>query len=189
LDALTGPTRSDVDRIIGVINRARSWQAANKALAGNGVRFTDDHPDLNRHGALGAADGTEVVLNASFFHRVGSEMLRTTIEHELTHREQMLRAAKTGADPKSVTSRKLASWLDKWGRVNLQRYLSDPLEMQALAYNAVRSAGDRGADVAGRLRSGTLAFDAPLTPRNRKRFGKYAYQIMGQHKPTKPRSD
>lgn len=176
IEKLTGPSQEEVDEILRVIDTSRTWQEANEQLKRFGVEFTDSHPDIVDNNAIGGCTGEWVLLNARHFRYTPTAKWRTVIEHELTHREQMRRAAQRGADSRKVTDRKLAQFT-KSGRVDPELYLRDPLEMQALARNAVTAARAAKEDPMKLLRSGGLARYSPLPPLNKKRFHKYAYQM------------
>lgn len=176
LEVLLNPLPEEVARLAQLINASASWQEANQKLAGTGVKF-EAHPALVQTGAVGGLLGSDggVRLNPDWFGRQSDWAM--VIAHELTHREQMQRAAASGADTEAVVDRKLASFTNRHGQIDLERYLRDPLEMQALARNAVDAAVRQGQSVPALLRRGGLGRFAPLTPRNTRRFGKYAYQV------------
>ena len=176
LELLTGPTSDEVEDILAIIRSAPTWQDANEKLEGTYIRFDPDDPAIKATGAVGAMNGEWITLNPLIF-RMEDERLRIVIEHELTHRDQMLSASASGGDPLQITADKLDHYSDEHGRIDIDKYLRDPLEMQALARNAVGGARRAGKDVGDLLRRGKLDRYAPMTPLNRKRFGKYAYQM------------
>src|SRR5271157_562805 len=177
IDALTGPSTEEVEQILGIIVGSRTWQEANRKLEPFRVVFSDNHPDMMT-GAAGGYDGEMgmVVLNAAYFRRLSPEYWRVTVEHELTHGQQMSRARAAGADPGRITRGKLNRFIKK-GNVDLDLYLRDPLELQALARNAVSTAQRAGKDPRALMRSNKLRHQAPIQPRDLNRFHKYAYQM------------
>jgi len=185
IDALTGPSAEEVEQVVRIILSSRTWQQANEKLEPFGVVFSDNHPDLRATGAAGGYDGVMglVVLNAAFFGRLSPEYWRVTIEHELTHSQQMRRAKAAGADPGRITRGKMNQFTKhgnrfaKHGGVDLDLYLRDPLELQALARNAVSTAQRAGEDPRALMRSNQLRHRAPVAPRDLNRFHKYAYKM------------
>lgn len=179
IETFTGPPEEEVNAAVEIIKRSNTWQEANQSLEPYWVRFADDNPILNHTGAVGGFDHESgfVELNARYFNRHGVDW-RTVIEHELTHHGQMRRAWNRGGDLKQIKASHERHFFDKNGNIRMDRYTTHPLEMQALARNAVSSAKLSGRNAQDLLRRGKLGALAPLPPGNRKRFGKYAYQML-----------
>jgi hypothetical protein len=182
-----GPSAEEVQEIVNIIKAGGDMQALNAQLVPRGIAF-DYHETFRAHpGAIGAFDGETmmVLLNpASLAPYVRNRVpWETVIAHELTHREQMSRAQDAGADPGKITGNKLAKFTRPGGGIDTDKYLSDPLELQALARNAVDAASAKGHDVGKAMRKGNLGGYAPLPPGDQKRFGKYAYQYAQDRKP------
>jgi hypothetical protein len=173
IEAVVGPSPEEVEHIMDLANGSRNWQEANEKIKPYGVAFSN-HSMLASTGAIGGYDPESgmVLLNAKYFP-MPAKYLRIALEHELVHRDQMSRAVKRGADPAKIVHSKLQRYL----KGDWKSYKQDPLEMQALAYNAVASARRSDEDPRALLRRGYLRQHAPLPPGDRKRFGKYAYQI------------
>ncbi len=181
-----GPSNGEVDEVVDIIMTARqrddSVHNLNARLRAHGVEFTDDNPYLGSTQAAGGCRGTSVVLPMSYYSSLRADAysmsrLRTVIAHELTHRDQMCRAEQDGADPEGITDRIFAR-IAPGGKVNHDKYAKEPLEMQALARNAVDSAvrhyrnpGQINQD----LRSGEISNFAPSRVGDRKRFLKNTY--------------
>lgn len=173
---------SDLARLVGAefSKPQRDLAALNARLAEHGVTVEADHPVLNRQGALGGCFGVRVVLNANVLHGMPEERLRVVLTHELAHLDQMRRAKASGTDVDDLYQRKLRAW-NNGTNFSVDKYLTDPLEVQALARNAVDTAHEQGADVDRAMRSGSLTRYAPLQPRDRKRFLKNAYRMAAEH--------
>lgn len=178
IEKLTGPSAEQVSAIADIIRNSSSWQEANERLEPHGVVFMDDHPVLVETGAIGGYDPDygKVILNARYFP-IPEQYLHTAIEHELTHSEQMARAAARGGDPRRIVGSRAQQMQQLSGNEWRRRYARDPLEMQALARNAVSAARRAGRNPRNLLRRGKLGSYAPLRPGDPKRFGKYAYQM------------
>jgi hypothetical protein len=177
-EKLTGPSPEQVHTIADIIQRSPNWPEANQRLEPYGVVFMDDHPILVQTGALGGYDPDygKVILNAAYFP-IPEKFLYTAIEHELTHVEQMARAAARGGDVQKIVGTRAQQMQQLSGNEWRRRYARDPLEMQALARNAVTAARKAGRNPRALLRRGRLGSYAPIPPGDPKRFGKYAYQM------------
>lgn len=150
-------------------------EAANAALRPYHIAF-EEIPEWKRFPeAFGgySADLERIALNPRKWPLRQVVAWPVVISHELAHADQMARASAAGASPKEIVRRKLA-YMTPGGRMDYTRYLSDPLELQALARNAVDAVPGSAAQ---HLRQGTLSRYAPLPPGNLRRFGKYAYEI------------
>lgn len=182
-----GPSSGEVDEVVHIIISARQRGAPlhelNARLRPHSVQFTDDNPYLGSTSAAGGCYGTNVVLPVSLYSNLDTDAhatsrLRTLIAHELTHRDQMCRAEQAGADPEAVTDRIFAR-IAPGGKVDHERYSKEPLEMQALARNAVDSAARdyRSSPDSLRkdMRSGRISSYAPSRVGDRKRFLKNTY--------------
>ena len=184
IEVYTGPSKADIDAAVQIIRYGNhdTWQEANVLLEPHWVAFNDSWPILIRSGAIAGfdADTGFVLLNANGYRYCSSPTIdwRTVIEHELTHRGQMLRAYQRGGNLAKIVKSHEKYFLGKHGEVRMDRYTTHPLEMQALARNAVSKAKTFGRDPAVLMRRGELGQYAPLAPGDRKRFGKYAYQML-----------
>jgi hypothetical protein len=178
LELLIGPSSEEIDRIVRLVQGSRTWQEANRKIERFGIVFANDNPDLISTGAIGGynPETNRVELNAAHFPIRPEGRLRTAIEHELMHRDQMQRAQERGGNPTEIVRRKLNAYI-QGGVVNAEKYGRDPLEMQALARNAVSMARAKGLNPKKLMRAGELYRYAPLTPLDLKRFHKYAYRM------------
>jgi hypothetical protein len=175
-ERLVGPSNDLVREIISVIKSSPTWQAANERLAQYGIEFTDARQELNQTGAPGgyALDVKKVLLNANTFRRRDTPW-DVILNHELVHKEQMDRMMQSGGDPDEVHRSLERRFIARDGTINMANYTQHPFEMQALAKNAVVAAGRHAKH---ELRRGRLGAYAPLEPGDKKRFGKYAYQML-----------
>ncbi len=182
IEKLVGPTAEVVDRIVYAIIHSETVDQANAKLSPFNIQF-EDHEAFRSTGAHGGCIGTRVLLNPRFFHVGDVSDWRTVVAHELTHMDQLGRASASGADGQDIAARKMKQLTRKDGHIDMDKYLRDPLEMQAFARNAIDSAKASGKSIKPLLRSGKLSAFAPQRPRDAKRFGKYAYQMYsnGQH--------
>jgi len=176
LEKLLGPTREQVEQIHHLITNSRNWQEANRRMKADGlnIKFDPEHPAIKETGAAGGAFGEGIVLNPWLMDK--PDFLWTVLEHEMTHMLQLQRAKRRGANPEEITDRKYARFV-KGGKIDAEAYGRDPLEMQALARNAVSAARRGGYDPLKLMRRGTLANLAPMRPGDVKRFHKYAHQM------------
>jgi hypothetical protein len=175
-DRNIGASDEDVEAIASIIRAAPTMDAANAELRAYGLAF-EETPEWQRFPtAFGgySAELGRVVLNPRKWPERRRIPWETVISHELVHTDQMNRASARGASPQDIVKRKLA-YIAPNDAMDYDRYLSDPLELQALARNAVDAA--EPGSVAQRLRQGQLARLSPLLPRDPKRFAKYAYEI------------
>jgi hypothetical protein len=177
LEVLTGASHEEVNEILGILRRARSWKEANTALADYRIMFDPEHI-WAKSGARAGFDPEHNItwLNPSSFWP--GRNWRVEIEHELMHREQMRRAWERGADMTKIARSHERYFFDKQDRLRHDRYTRHPMEMQALARNAITAARNDRQDPVKLLRNGTLAAYAPMYVGDRPRFGKYAWQIL-----------
>ncbi len=181
IEKLTGPSSELVDQIVTAIIYSFTVEEANDKLEPFDIQFKDCDDFLHNPGALGGYDGKSVLLNPRCFHIGGMEEWTTIIAHELVHREQLSRAsAASGKSAEEIAARKTKSYMQPNGRVDTEKYMRDPMELQAYARNALDSAKSANKCIKPLLRSGGIARFSPNAPGDRKRFLKYAYQMANK---------
>ena len=173
IESLFGPEAEEVNEVVSIIQSAQTWEEANEKLKPFRIRFSENSP----YGSPGFDPATGITWLPARIFGTGQDWF-TIIEHEFTHRDQMVRAWQRGGDLDRITASQNRHFFDKRGNLRMDRYKSHPLEMQALAKNAISKATKQGKDLEKMARSGQLRGYAPYPPGNRKRFGKYAYQML-----------
>jgi len=189
LEDLPGVDQQTLDKImdiiIGVVDRVKTGNAqvdrprfeqeVNPLLTRWGIQFKSDDEILMKHGppARAGIDGV-VIATPQRINRSDFSSIREIISHELVHGDQITRAMQTGNAAKMVSSAQRR--MMPGGRLDMQKYFTDPHEVAAHARTFVDKMRRRNATRSQALQTlRTQPVHSPnSTPASRKRFLKHA---------------